>query len=432
MGAALIKGQNGALDVARVLVSVRTEASVDVSALLVTEAGRVRSDADFVFFNQLSAPGVTLDQGTPAALSVSLSDLPADIAQLRAVLTLDDPAQTFGRFAPPVATVADAAGNVLYEYRIEGLGSESVVIALELYRRQGVWKVRAVGQGYAGGFAALVTDHGVSVDDEPVRGEAPSAHPAAPDPQAMVIPTADVFTVPGEAKLSFEKRAKLDLRKRAVAKVLIDKDAFGIRARVVLVIDKTGSMKRQYHDKVVHRVVQRMIPVATQLDDDGTLEAYLYALSFAKLPDITVEHGDEWARTFLHLTGTHAGIDYDRLGGRNDELPIMRDVIDSLRPGGRPTLVLFFTDGGFAKKREIAALMREASQLPAFWQFVGLGRANYGLLRTLDELSDRAVDNAGFFALDDIDQVDDGQLYARLLGEFPDWLRAARTAGILR
>ncbi|MGY1896258.1 vWA domain-containing protein [Nocardia gipuzkoensis] len=432
MGAALIKGQNGALDVARVLVSVRTEASVDVSALLVTEAGRVRSDADFVFFNQPSAPGVTLDQGTPAALSVSLSDLPADIAQLRAVLTLDDPAQTFGRFAPPVATVADAAGNVLYEYRIEGLGSESVVIALELYRRQGVWKVRAVGQGYAGGFAALVTDHGVSVDDEPVRGEAPSAHPAAPDPQAMVIPTADVFTVPGEAKLSFEKRAKLDLRKRAVAKVLIDKDAFGIRARVVLVIDKTGSMKRQYHDKVVHRVVQRMIPVATQLDDDGTLEAYLYALSFAKLPDITVEHGDEWARTFLHLTGTHAGIDYDRLGGRNDELPIMRDVIDSLRPGGRPTLVLFFTDGGFAKKREIAALMREASQLPAFWQFVGLGRANYGLLRTLDELSDRAVDNAGFFALDDIDQVDDGQLYARLLGEFPDWLRAARTAGILR
>ncbi|MGY2114102.1 vWA domain-containing protein [Nocardia gipuzkoensis] len=432
MGAALIKGQNGALDVARVLVSVRTEAPVDVSALLVTEAGRVRSDADFVFFNQPSAPGVTLDQGTPAALSVSLGDLPADIAQLRAVLTLDDPAQTFGRFAPPVATVADAAGNVLYEYRVEGLASESVVIALELYRRQGVWKVRAVGQGYAGGFAALVTDHGVSVDDEPVRGEAPSAHPAAQDPQAMVIPTADVFTVPGEAKLSFDKRAKLDLRKRAVAKVLIDKDAFGIRARVVLVIDKTGSMKRQYHDKVVHRVVQRMIPVATQLDDDGTLEAYLYALSFAKLPDITVEHGDEWARTFLHLTGTHAGIDYDRLGGRNDELPIMRDVIDSLRPGGRPTLVLFFTDGGFAKKREIAALMREASQLPAFWQFVGLGRANYGLLRTLDELSDRAVDNAGFFALDDIDQEDDGQLYARLLGEFPDWLRAARTAGILR
>lgn len=431
MGAALVKGQNGALDAARVLVSVRTEAAVDVSALLVTEAGRVRSDADFVFFDQPSAPGVSLGQGTPGALSVSLSDLPVDIAQVRAVLTLDDPAQTFGGFAPPVATVADAAGNVLYEYRIEGLGSESVVIALELYRRQGGWKVRAVGQGYAGGFAALVTDHGVSVDDAPVV-EAPSENRAEPGQAAGPAPATDVFTVPGEARLSFEKRAKLDLRKREVAKVLIDKDAFGIRARVVLVVDKTGSMNRQYRDQVVHRVVQRMIPVATQLDDDGTLEAYLYARSFVKLPDITVEHGEEWARTYLHLTGTHGGIDYDALGARNEELPIMRDIIDSLRPGGRPTLVLFFTDGGFAKKREIAALMREASLLPAFWQFVGLGRANYGLLRTLDELADRAVDNAGFFALDDIDQVDDAQLYARLLGEFPDWLRAARNANILR
>ncbi|WP_067480142.1 vWA domain-containing protein [Nocardia amamiensis] len=456
MGAVLVKGQNGALDAARLLVSVRTEAAVDMSALLVTEAGRVRSDADFVFFNQPSGPGVSLRPGTPAALAVSLAELPEDIAQLRAVLTLDDPGATFGGFPPPVATVADEAGNVLYEYRIEGLTGESVVIALELYRRNAAWKVRAVGQGYAGGFAALVTDHGVSERQrvnprtqralahdgaERQRGAVVSVDDEAdapvPDPIAAASPSpgaaaTDVFTVPGEAGLSFEKRATLDLRKRVVAKVLVDGDVFGIRARVVLVIDKTGSMNRQYRDQVVHRVVQRMVPVATQLDDDGTLEAYLYALSFAKLPDITVEHGEAWAQTYLHLGGTHGGIDYDRLGGRNDELPIMRDIIDSLRPGDRPTLVLFFTDGGFAKKREIAALMREASLLPAFWQFVGLGRANYGVLRTLDELSERAVDNAGFFALDDIDQVDDAQLYTRLLGEFPDWLRAARAAGILR
>ncbi|WP_406272666.1 VWA domain-containing protein [Nocardia sp. NBC_00881] len=429
MGAALVKGQNGALEVDRVLVSVLTETTVDLSALLVTEAGQVRSDADFVFFNQPSAPGVSLRPGTPATLEVSLTDLPEGIAQLRAVLTLDDPTATFGRFEAAVATVADAAGAVLYEYRIEGLDSESVVIALELYRRNAQWKVRAVGQGYAGGFAALVTDHGVTVDEPADR--APSAPPQS-GATSRFARSVEVFTVPGEAKLSLEKRAKLDLRKREVAKVLIDKDAFGIRARVVLVIDKTGSMNRQYRDQVVHRVVQRMIPVATQLDDDGTLEAYLYARFFVKLPDIEVEHGDEWAQTFLHLSGTHADIDYDGIGGRNDELPIMRDIIDSLRPGDRPTLVLFFTDGGFANKREIAALMREASRLPVFWQFIGLGLANYGLLRSLDEMADRVVDNAGFFALDDIDQVDDARLYARLLGEFPDWLRAARVAGILR
>ncbi|MFC9434662.1 VWA domain-containing protein [Nocardia sp. NPDC057030] len=425
MGAALVKGQNGALAQARVVVSVRSAAAVDVSALLVTSAGTVRSDADFVFFNQPAAPGVVLRSG---ALEVSLAEVPAEIAQLRAVITLDDPEATFARFAAPVATVADPSGDVLYEYRIEGLGSESVVIALELYRRGAEWKVRAVGQGYAGGFADLVTDHGVRVDDTPAKSE-----PAAPRP-VSVPPGSDlqVRTVPGEAALSFEKRQKLDLRKRAVAKVLIGKGALGIRARVVLVIDKTGSMLAQYRKQVVHRVVQRMVPVATQLDDNGALEVYLYALSFAKLPDITVEHSDEWAQTYLHLSGTHAGIDYNRIGGRNDELPVMRDIMASLRPGDGPTLILFFTDGGFANKREIAALMREASHLPAFWQFIGLGRANYGLLRSLDEMTGRIVDNAGFFALDDIDRVDDGELYTRLLGEFPDWLRAAAAAGVLR
>ncbi|MGV9482551.1 vWA domain-containing protein, partial [Gordonia aichiensis] len=394
MAAELVKGQNAGLAQPEVVLTVRGGVPADLSALLVTGAGKVRSDADFVFFNQPEAPGVRLD-GT--ALAVTFAAVPADIEQIRAVITVAAEGTTFGGAVAPVAAVADAAGNPLYEYVIDGLDRESVVIALELYRRGEQWKVRAVGQGYAGGFADLVTDHGVSVDDEPAVATQP-----------------EVRTVPGEAALSFEKREKLDLRKREVAKVLLDKSAFGTRARVVLVIDKTGSMQKLYRGGTVHRVVERMIPVATQLDDDGTLEAYLYALTFAKLPDITVAGGEQWAQTYLHLTGTHDGIDYDSIGGRNDELPVMRAVIDTLTAGAAPTLVLFFTDGGFAKKREIAALMREAAALPAFWQFIGLGKANFGVLRTLDELDGRVVDNAGFFAIDDIDRVDDAELYRRL------------------
>ncbi|MBY4212181.1 TerD family protein [Rhodococcus fascians] len=173
------KGQNGPLTVGDVVVSIALAVPADLSALLVTDAGKVRTDADFVFFNQPTGPGVRLEpgQGGPARLAVSLGAVPSDIEQIRAVITLDDASSNFGRSAPPVARVSDTAGNVLYEYTIDGLSSESIVIALEIYRRQGSWKVRAVGQGYAGGFAALVTDHGVSVDDAPaptpVRSEAP-------------------------------------------------------------------------------------------------------------------------------------------------------------------------------------------------------------------------------------------------------------------
>ncbi|MFE2956324.1 TerD family protein [Nocardia tengchongensis] len=185
MSAVLVKGQNGPLSVNELVISVEVAAPADLSALLVTPAGTVRSDADFVFFNQPAGPGVTLRPGAPGAsavLTVALDAIPADIEQLRAVITLDDANGSFGQLSAPVARVGDAAGNALYEYRIEGLSTESIVIALELYRRQGGWKARAVGQGYAGGFAALVTDHGVRVDDAPQAAPQPAPEQFVPQP----------------------------------------------------------------------------------------------------------------------------------------------------------------------------------------------------------------------------------------------------------
>ncbi|WP_228789780.1 TerD family protein [Nocardia puris] len=193
MSATLAKGQNGPLATNDVVISVQLTAPADLSALLVTERGKVRSDADFVFFNQPSGPGVNLQPapaGQPASLAVSLNQVPGDIDQIRAVITLDDASASFGRFAPPTAIISDAAGNQLYQYRIDGLDSESIVIALELYRRQGSWKVRAVGQGYAGGFAALVTDHGVTVDDSPPPAAQQAPPPPAPQPANYPPPAA--------------------------------------------------------------------------------------------------------------------------------------------------------------------------------------------------------------------------------------------------
>ncbi|MEV6656579.1 TerD family protein [Nocardia fluminea] len=209
MSATLAKGQNGPLAVSDVVISLQVTAPADLSALLVTEQGKVRTDADFVFYNQPSGPGVDLrpgPAGQPASLAVSLSAVPADIDQIRAVITLDDATSNFGRFAPPTALVSDAAGNQLFSYQIDGLNAESIVIALELYRRQGSWKVRAVGQGYAGGFAALVTDHGVQVDDSPAQAapqqaapppqQAPPAYPAQSAPSYPQQP-APAYAPPG-------------------------------------------------------------------------------------------------------------------------------------------------------------------------------------------------------------------------------------------
>ncbi|TRW86223.1 TerD family protein [Mycolicibacterium sp. 018/SC-01/001] len=192
MSTSLSKGQNGPIPVTDLVVSIQLAPAADLSALLVTGTGNVRTDADFVFFNQPAGPGVQLvpgDTGQPARLAVALNNVPADIVRVRAVITLDDSNTTFGSYPPPLAQVSDATGRVLYDYRIEGLTTESIVIALELYRRDAVWKIRAVGQGYAGGFAALVTDHGVSVDDAPSPPPPPARTTPPPQPGAAPVST---------------------------------------------------------------------------------------------------------------------------------------------------------------------------------------------------------------------------------------------------
>ncbi|MFT3660662.1 MAG: TerD family protein [Gordonia sp. (in: high G+C Gram-positive bacteria)] len=175
----LVKGQNAPLSSSDVVIGVDSAAPIDLSALLVTSTGKVRSDADFIFFNQPNGPGVTLRDGR---LHVATPQITDDITAVRAVITLEDASGRFGSFAPPVAHLSDPAGNRLATYTITGLGTESVVIAVEVYQRNGQWKVRAVGQGYAGGFADLVTDHGVQVDDAPAPPAAPAPAPAPPAP----------------------------------------------------------------------------------------------------------------------------------------------------------------------------------------------------------------------------------------------------------
>jgi len=416
----LVVGANTVLDQGLMRCSVSAPpGSVDLFVSQLDAQRRVRSDADLVFFNQPISPegAVRLLDGVTA--QVDLAAVPADVAVLSFAVAANDegadgPAplgQIAGLTVEVRAIPESHAGSAVHTAPVSRLSTERAAVLVEMYRHGGGWKLRNVCAGWTEGLAALVREHGVVVDEEPED----SAPPA---------PEAD--------RMSVTEREKLDLRKREITKLLLTKGAPTAQARVVLVLDKTGSMRRAYSTGVVSRVVERMVPVAATLDDDGALECYLYARRFAKLPDVHADTVTEWGTQYLHLSGHHGGIDYDDLGAANDEPPILREIITGLRRGAAmPTLVLFFTDGGFGQRREITELITKAAGLPAFFQFVGVGRANYGLLERLDDLAGREVDNVGFFALDDVDAVSDAELYARLLGEFPDWLRAARSAGIV-
>ncbi|MFF0507923.1 TerD family protein [Streptomyces fimicarius] len=188
---AMTPGSNIPLSAARVAVDVAAPVRLDVSGLLLTADGKVRSDDDFIFYNQPSGPGVTYRSGggsAPDAIVVDTAAVPPGIEKIVVTASPDAAGQTF-QGIEPTATVRNADdGSALATFTPPQLGTETALVVIEVYRRNGVWKARAVGQGYANGLAGIATDFGVSVE-EPAAPAAPPV-PVAPAPIAPPAPPA--------------------------------------------------------------------------------------------------------------------------------------------------------------------------------------------------------------------------------------------------
>lgn len=227
-----------------------------------------------------------------------------------------------------------------------------------------------------------------------------------------------------------EKTADLSgisLKKKTATIVLEKKKLTGVSARVGIVLDISGSMRKLYNEGVVQDVVERVLAVASQFDDDGELDVWVYDNEFSRLPAATEATFMGYVeKNILSNSGVHKF-------GRNDEPKVMEDVIRKYTkqdPSGEPVFLVFINDGGC--KPGIKKFIVESSGQPIFWQFVGIGDSNFDVLRRLDTMEGRVVDNANFFHLDDISQVTDAELYDQLLNEFPMWLKEAKGKGILK
>ncbi|WP_063732132.1 TerD family protein [Streptomyces sp. RTd22] len=209
---AMTPGSNLPLTVARVAVDVTAPVRLDVSGLLLTTDGKVRSDDDFVFYNQPTGPGVTHRSGAGGggdAITVDTAAVPPDIDKIVVTASLDAPGATFAG-TEPTATVRGADdGAVIATFTPPQLGAETALVVVEVYRRGGGWKVRAVGQGYANGLAGIATDFGVTVE-EPAAPAAPAAPPVtqAPPPTgpaAQMAPPPMPTAPPSSGKINLDK-----------------------------------------------------------------------------------------------------------------------------------------------------------------------------------------------------------------------------------
>ncbi|MFC8509320.1 TerD family protein [Streptomyces sp. NPDC057131] len=223
---AMTPGSNIPLTAARVAVDVAAPVRLDVSGLLLGADGKVRSDDDFIFYNQPAGPGVTYRSGggsAPDAILVDTAAVPAGVEKIVVTASPDAAGQTF-QGIEPTATLRNADdGSVLATFTPPRLGTETALVVMEIYLRNGAWKARAVGQGYANGLAGIATDFGVSVDEEPAAAPqtpsappappAPATPPGAPDPRSAVAqppaappaPPAPAPAAAGTGKINLDK-----------------------------------------------------------------------------------------------------------------------------------------------------------------------------------------------------------------------------------
>ncbi|WP_338696124.1 TerD family protein [Streptomyces sp. Q6] len=195
---AMLKGANVPLDATAVRAVLRWSPGqgvpdVDASALLLGPDGRVRSDEDFVFYNQPRHPSgkvwrlgkKRVPEGLTDTVQADLSGIAPEVSRVLLVASADD--ITFENVPALRMFVYDAASDgsepvAHFDIKPE-TGAETALICGELYRRGDGWRLRAVGEGYSNGLVGLATDFGISVDEsaEPATAEpAPAPQPAAP------------------------------------------------------------------------------------------------------------------------------------------------------------------------------------------------------------------------------------------------------------
>lgn len=151
---------------------------LDASAFLLSTEGKVRSDADFIFFNQpRSADGSVFHtgdnltgegDGDDEAIKINLATLPADIEKIAIGVTIheaEERSQNFGMVSEAFVRVVDESnGEEMVRYDLsEDFSIETALIFGEVYRRNNEWKFRAVGQGYQGGLNTMAKNFGVNV-----------------------------------------------------------------------------------------------------------------------------------------------------------------------------------------------------------------------------------------------------------------------------
>ena len=402
-----------------------TGITLDIALFGLDNQAKLSNEDYMIFYNQPQSPcqSITLTQNdlSQVIFDVNLATLPPSIERLVLTFTIDG-SQVMSQL-PTIPVKLNQQAITVASFTLDGslFNQEKAIMVLEVYKKDGIWRMSAVGQGFNGGLAALIQHFGGEVAEAPAVSATPEV-------------THQLSKIDLKKKVSLQKAEKtgnasiIDLTKKSLVQ-LEKKNLLDVQARIALVLDASGSMNWQYKNGDVQKVVNRLMPLAISFDNDGSFECWSFAQYTTQLDDVTLTNVTDF------INQTRRGWKNWQVGARiNEEIPAIEAVINYYQQfnDGIPVYVLFISDGGVGSGRHMQKLLTEAAKLPIFWQFVGIGGRSYGVLEKLDDMTGRVVDNCNFFDLDSITSISDERLYELLLEEFPMWLNAAKAKQVIR
>lgn len=195
-----------------------------------------------------------------------------------------------------------------------------------------------------------------------------------------------------------------------------------LKARVVVVMDHSGSMDWQYNNGNVQNVLTRLLALALQFDDDGQAEVYLFDDVCRK---IDVNMTEQNYATYVEEVIKKKHYPY----GGTQYAPAIRmtdKAYNDAMSKTIPTLVFFITDGdNFASdEKPCDKAIIESSEHGIFYMIIGTGNSKFKYLRHLDDLSGRKFDNTGFMSVADLNSTPNADLFLKSLKDLIPWLKA--------
>ncbi|MFF7717634.1 VWA domain-containing protein [Streptomyces sp. NPDC007988] len=283
---------------------------------------------------------------------------------------------------------------------------ETVVVLAELYRRGEVWKVRAVGQGYATGLAGLATDYGVDIDED-ATSTSPGPVPAQPGPVAGEA--VDLSKVQRQAPALLEPA-------RQAGQALVSRGIADRRAAVYLILDHDYHMEEMYESFAVQAFAERVLALSANLDDDGTVPVIF---SSGREPFLEEIRLDNYRGRIGQL---HTQVDW----GWGNVADAMRRTVSHYQESGAadPAFVIVQVGDEPWDKAEVRSLLQNTATLGVFWLFVGFGRGKLAFYKNLNASASASFTNVAFYdASKNPGSVPGDRFYTGLLEAFGAWMK---------